>query len=46
MKRNLTRLAFCMSDTCINVMDVDAEGNWTIQSLNYIEHVKGNVITR
>eukprot|EP00980_Cylindrotheca_fusiformis_P010589 scaffold2353_cov134-Cylindrotheca_fusiformis.AAC.12 len=34
------------SNTAINVLDVDTDGKWTIQSLNYLEHVKDNVITR
>ena len=33
-------------NTAINVLDVDAEGNWTIRILDYIEHVKDNVIIR
>ena len=34
------------SNTCINVIDVDDEGRFSIQVLNYIEHVKDNVIIR
>lgn len=34
------------SNTCINVIDVDDEGKFTIRILNYIDHVKDNVIER
>ena len=34
------------SNTCINVIDIDDEGRFSIQVLNYIEHVKDNVIIR
>lgn len=34
------------SNTAINVLDIDKTGKWTIQSLNYIEHVKHHVIQR
>lgn len=33
-------------NTAINVLDVDSDGNWTIQVLDYIDHVKDNVIIR
>jgi broad specificity phosphatase PhoE len=32
-------------DTCINVIDL-VEGEWKAQSLNFIEHVRSNVIIR
>lgn len=35
------------SNTCINVLDVNMKtGQWTVQCLNYIDHVKDNVIER
>jgi broad specificity phosphatase PhoE len=34
------------SNTCINVFDIDEDGNVGIQILNYIDHVKDNVIIR
>jgi broad specificity phosphatase PhoE len=34
------------SNTAINCLDMDKNGKWSIQSLNYIEHVKHNVIVR
>lgn len=39
------RFATILSDTCINVVDY-FDGAWTFQALNYIEHVKSNVIHR
>lgn len=36
----------CPLDTCINVLDVDREGKWTVQTLNFIEHVRDIVILR
>ncbi|CAJ1944287.1 unnamed protein product [Cylindrotheca closterium] len=33
-------------NTAINVLDVDEDGNWDIRVLDYIDHVKDNVIIR
>lgn len=35
--------AFQQGNTCINVVDLDADGTWTARTLNYVDHIQGGL---